>query len=130
MDRALEPGVHCYLTLVHSAFYLVEAAEIIDSMEDITNELINERNAITSIEDTASSIKQQINSLQDKLKTLENEHHLKNEQCNQLEDDYAKKNKQLLLTEKTLKTLQDSKDRIKILIQSLYPSYEFEEDEN
>ena len=128
MDQVLEPGVHCYLIFAHSPCYLVEAAEIIDSMEDITNELINERNAITNIEDTASSIKQQINNLQDRLKTLENEHCLKNEQCNQLEDEYAKRKKQLLLTEKTLKTLQDSKDRIKILIQSLYPGYEFQED--
>ena len=97
-------------------------------MEKITHDLLEKKNSIKSIEEAASSIKSQIQNLQMQLKSLEERHCLNIEAGGKLESDYEVQKKQLIMVEKTIKTLQQSKERIKFMVENLSPSIELLDD--
>ena len=91
-------------------------------MEEITHELVRKKRSVENINSTALKIKRQMKCLHENLKMLEQQHISECGNISEMEDNYEKSKKQLLMVEKTLKTLAQSKERVKCMIENIAPS--------
>ena len=111
------------------SYYLDEASDLIDKMENITKDLISKQKIKESIEKTASQIKEQMTNLQMQLKSLQDEYHNETHAITLLESDYDLLKSQLKLSEKTLKSLKRNKDKIKLMMEDISPSIVLDDSE-
>lgn len=103
-------------------WFVGEANDVIDEMEGITHQLIEKRDTLKHIEENTAKIKRQQETLRRQLKDLENQHGKEVESMNGLEGDYDNQKKQLHMLEKTIKSIEQNKEKIKSFVKELSPS--------
>ena len=97
-------------------------------MEEITNDLVEQKTEMKEIEENGVEIKMQIESLQQKLLLCENKYGINSRKCEELESRYQQEKENLDMLENTLHQVSTSKERVKALIQNFIPSFQFEND--
>ena len=101
---------------------LDEASNIMRSMEIVTEKILLKKESIKSILADAGSTRKKIEDLHEKLKKLEAQCAEETDSLSSLEDDYGRCRNQLVLAEKTIKTLEQSQDRVKLIVEDLLPA--------
>ena len=96
-------------------------------MESVTEDILKEKRVARKLENENSDI-------QNKIKELELQYHQNEEliiesssNCHALEKDYDEEKDKLTLIEETIKTIRNSKERAKIMIQNLAPNLKLDE---
>lgn len=104
-----------------------EADRILNSMESITEDMLKEKRVARKLEKENSDI-------QNKIKELELEYHQNEElikesssNCHALEKSYDEEKDKLTLIEETIKTIRNSKERAKIMIQNIAPNLKLDD---
>ena len=104
-----------------------EADRILNCMESITEDILKEKRVTRKLEKQNSDI-------QNKIKELELEYHQNEElikesssNCHSLEKNYDEEKSKLTLIEETIKTIRNSKERAKIMIQNLAPDLKLDD---
>ena len=110
------------LTLLVLKNDLDEASNIMRSMEIVTEKILLKKESIKSILADAGSTRKKIEDLHEKLKKLEAQCAEETDSLSSLEDDYGRCRNQLVLAEKTIKTLEQSQDRVKLIVEDLLPA--------
>ena len=101
---------------------LGEAEGILGNMESITNDLVEEKKAMKRLETENKQIEQKIQQFQEKLEENSNLKQKHQEKCVDLEGKYSEEQKRLAMAEDTVRTIQKTKDKIKLLVQNLAPT--------
>ena len=96
-------------------------------MESITEDILKEKRV-------ARKLEKENNDIQNKIKELELEYHQNEElikesssNCLALEKSYDEEKNKLTLIEETIKTIRNSKERAKIMIQNLAPNLKLDD---
>ena len=91
-------------------------------MESITEDIIEEKRVGRKLEKENDDIKNKIKELE--LEFHHNEELLKESlsNCSSLEQNYNEEKEKLTIIEETIKTIRNSKERAKIMIQNLAPN--------
>ena len=91
-------------------------------MESITEDIIEEKRVGRKLEKENDDIKSKIKELE--LEFHHNEELLKESlsNCSSLEQNYNEEKEKLTIIEETIKTIRNSKERAKIMIQNLAPN--------
>ena len=96
-------------------------------MESITEDILKEKRV-------ARKLEKENNDIQNKIKELELEFHQNEElikessaHCHALEKSYDEEKNKLTLIEETIKTIKNSKERAKIMIQNLAPNLKLDD---
>ena len=92
------------------------------SMEIVTENILLKKESIKSIVANAGRTRKEIEELKEELKRLETRHTEETKSLGGLEDEYDKCRKQLVLAEKTIQTLEQSQDRVKLIVEEILPS--------
>ena len=85
-------------------------------------ELVQERKSIKEMLRKGADIQKEIEALQETLKNVEKKCEEKHNVVTELESEYEGCKEKLIMAEKTLKTLTQSKDRVKMIVNNLIPS--------
>ena len=110
-------------------FFISDEAEgILVTMEQITNDLVVKKTIMKAVEGKQAEVRGQIEELQEKLAQYETEHREHFQGCDILEAEYEKEKSNLDMLENTIDRVKKSKDRVKTLIHSYIPNYEFDDD--
>lgn len=91
-------------------------------MESVTDELVEEKKTIKKLENESQQIKHKIQQLQEQLEQNNNSQQKCQEKCVELERKYNEEKDRLSMAEDTVRTIQKTKDKIKLLVQNLAPS--------
>ena len=96
-------------------------------MESITEDILEEKRVARKLDKKNEQIKSKIKELE--LELHQNEELIKesSSNCNSLEQNYNKKKEKLTLIEETIKTIRNSKERAKIMIQNLAPNLKIDD---
>ena len=101
---------------------LDEAECILGNMESVTNELVEEKKAIKRFETESQQIQHKIQQLEEQLEQNNNLQQKCQEKCTELERKYNEEKDRLSMAEDTVRTIQKTKDKIKLLVHNLAPS--------
>ena len=96
-------------------------------MESITEEILEEKRVAKKLEKENDQIKTKIKELE--LELHQNEEIIKesSSNCHSLELNYNEVKDKLTLIEETIKTIRNSKERAKIMIQNLAPNVKIDD---
>ena len=96
-------------------------------MESITEEILEEKRVAKKLEKENDQIKTKIKELE--LELHQNEEIIKesSSNCHSLELNYNEEKDKLTLIEETIKTIRNSKERAKIMIQNLAPNVKIDD---
>ena len=96
-------------------------------MEEITEQLVSHKQSIENTAESTSNIRQQIAELQDTLAKLERRRDTETEECEELEESYEVEKGKLGMIEKTLKTIDQSCDRIRLMVENISPDFNIDQ---
>lgn len=104
-----------------------EADRILNSMESINEDILKEKRVARKLEKENSDIQNRIKELE--MEYRQNEEVIKesSSNCYSLEKIYDEEKGKLTLIEETIKTIRNSKERAKIMIQNLAPNLKLDD---
>ena len=114
------------MSLVVFTFVLGEAETILGNMESITNDHVEEKKSIKRLEMENKQMEQKIQQLQGQLEENNSLKEKHQESCIELERKYGEEQGRLAMAEDTVRTIQKTKDKIKLLVQNLAPSLDLD----
>jgi len=99
-----------------------EAESILNNMEEVTEQLLDEKKMIKKLEMDKEELKEKINKLQTELDSVAVKEQECHSQCHNLETRYNEEKERLSLIEDTVQRIGKSKERVKIMIHNFAPS--------
>jgi vacuolar-type H+-ATPase subunit I/STV1 len=110
------------LPFIFLAFVAEEADTILNGMEDLTERLFQEKKTVKRLEVDNEDLTKKIYELQNQLEKNRSKMSESQEKCENLECHYEEEKQRLALVEDTIKTIRQSKDRVKMLVNNFAPS--------
>ena len=98
-------------------------------MESITQELMGKKQDMRKIERDSNDIQERIQELQQQLvKNSEQFQHCQ-DYCDELEEKYNQEKQQLAMVEDTIKTIEKSKERVKVMVHNFAPNLKLDNED-
>ncbi|XP_031569406.1 kinesin-like protein KIN-7M, chloroplastic [Actinia tenebrosa] len=104
-----------------------EADAILNGMEDLTEQLFQEKKMYKKIQVDNEDLTKKIQELQKQLEKNQIKMTESKEACENLESQYEEEKQRLALVEDTVKTIRQSKERVKMLVHNFAPSLNLEQ---
>jgi len=99
-----------------------EAESILNVMEEVTEQLLDEKKLMKKLEMDETELKQKINNLQKELDTIKVKEEDCQNRCQDLELRYNEEKERLALVEDTVKQIGKSKERVKMMVHNFAPA--------
>ncbi|XP_001637164.2 uncharacterized protein LOC5517192 [Nematostella vectensis] len=103
-----------------------EAESILNNMEDTTEQIFQEKKVVKKLQVDEEEIKHRISELQDQLAKNKSKLSETQERCEKLEIRYDEEKQRLSLVEDTIKTITQSKERVKMMVNNFAPNLNLE----
>ena len=101
---------------------LGEAESILGTMEEVTEQLLDEKKLIKKLEMDESELRQKINRLQTELDGIKIKEEDCKERCQDLEQRYNEEKERLSMVEDTVQRIKQSKERVKMMVHNFAPA--------
>ena len=101
---------------------LGEAESILGTMEEVTEQLLDEKKLIKKLEMDESELRQKINRLQTELDGIKIKEEDCKERCQDLEQRYNEEKERLSMVEDTVQRIKQSKERVKMMVHNFSPA--------
>ena len=101
---------------------LGEAESILNTMEEVTEQLLDEKKLMKKLEMDETELKQKINRLQTELDGIKVKEEDCQNRCQDLEIRYNEEKERLSLIEDTVQRIGKSKERVKMMVHNFAPS--------
>lgn len=107
----------------YSNYHILDEAEsILNNMEEVTEQLLDEKKLIKKLEMDKEELKEKINKLQTELDSVAVKEQECQSRCHNLETRYNEEKERLSLIEDTVQRIGKSKERVKIMVHNFAPS--------
>ena len=99
-----------------------EAESILNTMEEVTEQLLDEKKMMKKLEMDETELKQKINRLQTELDAIKVKEEDCRNRCQDLELRYNEEKERLSLVEDTVQRIGKSKERVKMMVHNFAPA--------
>lgn len=99
-----------------------EAESILQTMEEVTEQLLDEKKLIKKLDMDENELRQKINRLQTELDGIKIKEEDCKERCQDLEQRYNEEKERLSMVEDTVQRIKQSKERVKMMVHNFAPA--------
>ena len=113
---------------VRNSFVLSgEAESVLNTMEEVTEQLLDEKKLMKKLQMDEEELKQKINRLQTELDGIKVKQENCQERCQGLEHQYNEEKERLSMIEDTVQRIGKSKERVKMMVHNFAPALNLED---